>query len=418
MAKLNVNGTVHTVEVEPDTPLLWVHPRAARPDRHEVRLRHRPVRRLHRAYRRRRDALLLAAGRAPSRRARRSSPSRACRRTAQHPVQKAWVALDVPQCGYCQSGMIMAAAALLARDAEADRRRHRRRDHQHLPLRHLQPRPRRDQARRRGRPRRGAADGRRIMTTCATGLPPPFLVGSAAAGRRALARLPRPVRRRRRRAGAPRRPRSTPGWSITPRRHRGRSASRAPRWGRARSPASPSSSPRSSNATGRRSRPNIRRPARTSRATASGADFSTGGSRGIRESHEYVRKGGAAARDDADRRPRPTNGSVPAAECTRREERHHARRRPAAPRPTARSRTRPRKLEPPKDVTLKDPKDWKIAGKPLKRLDTADKVDRQAGLRHRPQAAGHAQRRDQGLPGLRRQGEELRRRQGRRACRA
>jgi isoquinoline 1-oxidoreductase alpha subunit len=31
----------------------------------------------------------------------------------QHPVQKAWAALDVPQCGYCQSGMIMAAAALL-----------------------------------------------------------------------------------------------------------------------------------------------------------------------------------------------------------------------------------------------------------------------------------------------------------------
>ena len=32
---------------------------------------------------------------------------------APHPVQKAWVANDVPQCGYCQSGMIMAAAALL-----------------------------------------------------------------------------------------------------------------------------------------------------------------------------------------------------------------------------------------------------------------------------------------------------------------
>jgi isoquinoline 1-oxidoreductase alpha subunit len=31
-----------------------------------------------------------------------------------HPVQKAWVALDVPQCGFCQSGMIMAAAALLS----------------------------------------------------------------------------------------------------------------------------------------------------------------------------------------------------------------------------------------------------------------------------------------------------------------
>jgi len=40
-----------------------------------------------------------------------------------HPVQKAWLALDVPQCGYCQSGMIMAAAALLAekpRPTDAD----------------------------------------------------------------------------------------------------------------------------------------------------------------------------------------------------------------------------------------------------------------------------------------------------------
>jgi aerobic-type carbon monoxide dehydrogenase small subunit (CoxS/CutS family) len=34
---------------------------------------------------------------------------------AGHPVQKAWIALDVPQCGYCQSGQIMAAAALLAK---------------------------------------------------------------------------------------------------------------------------------------------------------------------------------------------------------------------------------------------------------------------------------------------------------------
>ena len=34
-------------------------------------------------------------------------------RTGEHPVQKAWIELDVPQCGYCQSGMIMAVAALL-----------------------------------------------------------------------------------------------------------------------------------------------------------------------------------------------------------------------------------------------------------------------------------------------------------------
>ena len=40
-----------------------------------------------------------------------------------HPVQRAWAQLDVPQCGYCQSGMIMAAAALLAekpRPTDAD----------------------------------------------------------------------------------------------------------------------------------------------------------------------------------------------------------------------------------------------------------------------------------------------------------
>ena len=44
---------------------------------------------------------------------------------ASHPIQKAWLQLEVPQCGYCQSGMIMAAAALLARtpkpsDADID----------------------------------------------------------------------------------------------------------------------------------------------------------------------------------------------------------------------------------------------------------------------------------------------------------
>jgi aerobic-type carbon monoxide dehydrogenase small subunit (CoxS/CutS family) len=44
---------------------------------------------------------------------------------ATHPVQRAWIEVDVPQCGYCQSGQIMSAAALLARkpnptDAEID----------------------------------------------------------------------------------------------------------------------------------------------------------------------------------------------------------------------------------------------------------------------------------------------------------
>lgn len=44
---------------------------------------------------------------------------------ARHPVQRAWAEIDVPQCGYCQSGQILAAAALLAQnpdpsDAEID----------------------------------------------------------------------------------------------------------------------------------------------------------------------------------------------------------------------------------------------------------------------------------------------------------
>jgi isoquinoline 1-oxidoreductase alpha subunit len=38
-------------------------------------------------------------------------------RTGAHPLQKAWVAEEVPQCGYCQSGQIMSAAALLAKNA-------------------------------------------------------------------------------------------------------------------------------------------------------------------------------------------------------------------------------------------------------------------------------------------------------------
>jgi len=39
-------------------------------------------------------------------------------RARSHPVQKAWAELDVPQCGYCQSGQIMAAAALLAKNPQ------------------------------------------------------------------------------------------------------------------------------------------------------------------------------------------------------------------------------------------------------------------------------------------------------------
>jgi isoquinoline 1-oxidoreductase beta subunit len=102
-------------------------------------------------------------------------------------------------------------------------------------------------------------------------------------------------------------------------------------------------------------------------------NFSTGGSRGIRESHEYVRQGGAAARDMLIRAAAAGWGA-PAAECS-------AANSVITHKPSGRTTTYGKvaeaaaKLDPPKDIKLKDPKDWKIAGKPLKRLDTADKVN-------------------------------------------
>ena len=87
--------------------------RRAADDRHQIRLRRGRLRCLHRAGRWRagalvRDAAVVAAGqgRAHDRRPRR-------RPAVPHPLQQAWVEHQVPQCGYCQSGMLMAAAALL-----------------------------------------------------------------------------------------------------------------------------------------------------------------------------------------------------------------------------------------------------------------------------------------------------------------
>jgi isoquinoline 1-oxidoreductase beta subunit len=101
-------------------------------------------------------------------------------------------------------------------------------------------------------------------------------------------------------------------------------------------------------------------------------DFGTGGSRGIRTSHDYVRKGGAAARMMLVQAA-ANEWNVPAAECV-------AANSVITHRPSGRTTTYGRvadaasKLEPPKDVALKDPKEWKIIGKPVKRLDTIDKL--------------------------------------------
>ena len=115
MAKLNVNGKVRDVQVEADTPLLWalreqvgltgtkygcgvaqcgacsVHINGAIARSCAI-----PVGSVKPT-----DKIVTIEGLSP---------------TGAHPVQKAWAALDVPQCGYCQSGQIMAAVALLKRN--------------------------------------------------------------------------------------------------------------------------------------------------------------------------------------------------------------------------------------------------------------------------------------------------------------
>ncbi|MFZ0424479.1 MAG: molybdopterin cofactor-binding domain-containing protein [Xanthobacteraceae bacterium] len=100
-------------------------------------------------------------------------------------------------------------------------------------------------------------------------------------------------------------------------------------------------------------------------------DFSTGGSRGIRESNEYVRKGGATARVMLIQAA-ANSWNVPAAECTASNSviTHKSGKKTTYGKVAEAAA----KLEAPKDVPLKDPKTWTIAGKPLKRLDTMPKI--------------------------------------------
>ena len=148
MIVLTVNGARHELDIEPETPLLWVL-------RDEIGLTGTKYGcgiaqcgactvHVDGAA----GALLLAVGR--RRRAAQTittieglSPRR------QPSGAAAWIDEDVPQCGYCQSGQIMAAVALLQAISQPDRRRHRRRYHQYLPLRHLSAHARRHPSRRR-----------------------------------------------------------------------------------------------------------------------------------------------------------------------------------------------------------------------------------------------------------------------------
>jgi isoquinoline 1-oxidoreductase subunit alpha len=115
MAKLNINGKTRNVVVEPDTPLLWVIREqvgltgtkygcgVAQCGACSVHINGEvrrscsiPVKTLKPS-----DRIVTIEGLSP---------------TSSHPVQRAWAAVDVPQCGYCQSGQIMAAAALLRKN--------------------------------------------------------------------------------------------------------------------------------------------------------------------------------------------------------------------------------------------------------------------------------------------------------------
>jgi isoquinoline 1-oxidoreductase subunit alpha len=113
MAKINVNGKVREYQADEGTPLLWVLREqlgltgtkygcgiaqcgscTVHIDGVATRSCVRPASTVTEA-----EKVVTIEGLSPN---------------GDHPLQRAWVALDVPQCGYCQSGMLMTAAALLA----------------------------------------------------------------------------------------------------------------------------------------------------------------------------------------------------------------------------------------------------------------------------------------------------------------
>jgi aerobic-type carbon monoxide dehydrogenase small subunit (CoxS/CutS family) len=108
-----VNGTRRTVDVPPDTPLLWVlrDTLGLTGTRFGCGIAQCGACTVHLDGAAVRSCTLPVSGAAN----RRITTIEGLSADGSHPVQRAWVEEDVPQCGYCQAGMIMSAAALLAR---------------------------------------------------------------------------------------------------------------------------------------------------------------------------------------------------------------------------------------------------------------------------------------------------------------
>jgi isoquinoline 1-oxidoreductase alpha subunit len=112
MAKLNINGKVRDLQVEADTPLLWAIREQAglTGTKYGCGVAQCGACSVHiNGELKRSCSIPVSSVKASDK----IVTIEGLSATSAHPVQKAWAALDVPQCGYCQSGQIMAAVALL-----------------------------------------------------------------------------------------------------------------------------------------------------------------------------------------------------------------------------------------------------------------------------------------------------------------
>ena len=115
MAKLNVNGKAVDVKVDGDTPLLWAlrEQVGLTGTKYGCGIAQCGACAVHINGEVQRSCSILVKN---VKAADKIVTIEGLSRNGEHPVQQAWLALDVPQCGYCQSGQIMAAAALLKKN--------------------------------------------------------------------------------------------------------------------------------------------------------------------------------------------------------------------------------------------------------------------------------------------------------------